>query len=145
LKEIYDVGIIFRGFILVNNIFKELPKQKEMDSQKDLRGAFISAITTFTESIFNNNYLEYLESGDILFLFKMAEIKSSDSNIKEPLILYCLTRKTIKNPDKVVKKFREKAELILQAFIMKYNNYNFTEIFHFENFKDELNRYFIKK
>jgi hypothetical protein len=145
LKEIYDIGIVFRGFVLVNYPFKELPKQKEMDVQKDLRGAFISAISSFAETAFENNNLEYLESGNILFIFKFAEIKSSDNNIEEPIILYCMMEKRKKNPDKDVKKILQKAELILQSFILKFNNYDFTEINHFQNFKDELNKFFIKK
>jgi hypothetical protein len=79
LKEIYELGIVFRGFVLINHIFRTLPIQKEMKSEKDLRGAFISAINTFVQTAFNNNSLEYLESGSILFIFKLSEIHSNDS------------------------------------------------------------------
>lgn len=145
MKDIYDVGIVFRGFVLVNNMFKELPDQKETESKRDLRGAFISAISTFAESAFTNNYLEYLESGNILFIFKMAEVKSSDYNLKEPIILYGLAEKKKKNPDKQVKKFLGKAELILESFIQRFSGKDFTELNQFEPFKDYLQDYFIKK
>ncbi len=145
MKEIYDIGIIFRGFILVNKIFKEISLQKNLDSKKDLRGAFISAISSFAESAFTNNNLEYLESGNILCIFKMMEVKSSDNNMKEPIILYGLVEKKKKNPDKIVKKFLSKAQIILESFIQKYDDRDFTEITQFESFKEDLNNYFIKK
>jgi hypothetical protein len=145
LKEIYDIGIVFRGFILVNKTFKKLSVQKELDSKKDLRGAFISAISSFAESAFTNNNLEYLESGNILFIFKMSKVKSSDYNMKEPIILYGLVEKKKKNPDKTVKKFLSKAQLVLESFIQKYDDRDFTEINQFESFKEDINNYFIKK
>jgi len=146
LKEIYDVGIVFRGFVLVNNIFKELPGLKETESKKDLRGAFISAISSFTEVAFINNYLEYFESGNILFIFKMAEVKSSDNKSKEPIILYGLTEKgKKKSSDKYVKKFLSRAELVLESFIQQFSEKDFTELNQFEPFKEDLKEYFIKK
>ena len=146
MKEIYDVGIVFRGFVLVNNIFKELPGLKETEGKKDLRGAFISAISSFTEVAFTNNYLEYFESGNILFIFKMAEVKSSDNKSKEPIILYGLTEKgKKKSPDKYVKKFLGRAELVLESFIQQFHDRDFTELNQFEPFKEDLKEYFIKK
>jgi hypothetical protein len=145
LKEIYDVGIIFRGFILVNNVFRKLNTKKESKSKKDLRGAFISAISSFAETAFTNNHLEYLESGNFLFIFKMSEVKSSDNNSNEPLILYGLTEKRKKNPNKTVRKFLGKAELVLESFIQKFNNKDFTYLDQFESFKKDLQDYFIKK
>ncbi|MFX1298279.1 MAG: hypothetical protein ACFFD2_25925, partial [Promethearchaeota archaeon] len=97
MKELYDVGIVFRGFVLVNNVFRELPTEKETEAKRDLRGAFISAISSFAESAFTNNHLEYLESGNFLFIFKMGEVKSNDNTLNEPIILYGLTEKKKKN------------------------------------------------
>ena len=145
MREIYDIGIVFRGFILVNNIFKELPIQKDLDNRKDLRGAFISAISSFAESAFTNNNLEYLESGNFLFIFKISEVKSIDNNKKEPIILYGLVEKKKKNPDKDVKKFLSKAQLILESFIQKYEDKDFTEINQFKPFKEDLKNYYAKK
>lgn len=145
MKAIYDVGIVFRGFILVNNVFRELPTEKDSENKRDLRGAFISAISSFAETAFTNNHLEYLESGNFLFIFKMGEIKSSDNNLSESIILYGLTEKKKKSPNKTVRKFLEKAELILESFIQKFNDCDFTEISQFEPFKEDLKDYFIKK
>ena len=75
LKELIEVGLIFRGFTIVSHTFKELPTQMDIGDKKDLRSAFISAISTFAESAFSNNNLEYLESGNILFIFKFSSIK----------------------------------------------------------------------
>ncbi|MFW9940817.1 MAG: hypothetical protein ACFFFT_07240, partial [Candidatus Thorarchaeota archaeon] len=121
MKELYELGFVFRGFVLVNHIFKDLPVQKEHGVTKDLRGAFISAINAFTETAFNKTSLEYLESGNILFIFKLAEIQSEDNNIKESLILYGLVDKSKKKSDKLVNKFFERVNPILQLFIQKFD------------------------
>ena len=138
MKEIYELGIVFRGFVLINHIFKTLPSQKELNYEKDLRGAFISAINTFAQTAFNNNSLEYLESGSILFIFKIAEIHSNDSISNEPLIMYGLVDKSKKNSDKLVKKFFEVVSPIFELFIQRYNKKNLTELNQFESFKKEI-------
>ncbi|MFX1258905.1 MAG: hypothetical protein ACFFAN_13690, partial [Promethearchaeota archaeon] len=90
MKELYELGLVFRGFVLVSHVFKNLPMEKEHGITQDLRGAFISAINAFADTAFNKSSLEYLESGNILFIFKMAEIQSQDNTIEESLILYGL-------------------------------------------------------
>ena len=109
MKEIYELGFVFRGFVLINHSFKNLNIQKELNYEKDLRGAFISAINTFVQTAFNNNSLEYLESGSILFIFKIAEIHSNDSISKEPIILYGLVDKSKKNPDTQIIEYNRKS------------------------------------
>ena len=68
---------------------------------KDLRGGFISAINTFAKTAFNNLSLEYLESGNILFIFKALEIQSANYHVAEPVILYGLIDKKKKDTDKI--------------------------------------------
>ena len=145
MKELYELGIVFRGFVLVNHILKELPVQKESGINKDLRGAFISAINTFVDTAFNKNSIEYLESGNILFIFKIAEIQSVDNRVKEPIILYGLVDKSKKKSDKLVRKFMEKVDPVLQLFIQKYNQADFTELNQFEPFQEIMQEFFIKK
>ena len=145
MKELYELGFVFRGFILVNHILKELPVQKESGINKDLRGAFISAINTFADTAFNKNSIEYLESGNILFIFKIAEIQSEDNRVKEPLILYGLVDKSKKKSDRLVRKFFERVDPILQLFIQKYDNADFTEFNQFESFQEVVGEFFIKK
>jgi hypothetical protein len=124
---------------------KEIPIQKESGINKDLRGAFISAINTFVDTAFKNNSMEYLESGNILFIFKIAEIKSRDNRVKEPIILYGLVDKSKKKSDKLVRKFFERVEPVFQLFIQKYNEADFTELNQFEPFKETIEEFFIKK
>ncbi|MHA1688370.1 MAG: hypothetical protein ACTSUN_03370 [Promethearchaeota archaeon] len=144
MKELIEAGFVFRGFILVNHAFRTTHEKKEKDqSVDDLRGAFISAISSFIETAFTDNSLEYLESSNILFIFKVDKVKSKDSNEKEPLILFGLVDKSKKNPDKLVKKFLGKADLILQAFITRYNNADFSEIEQFQPFEDTLEKFFL--
>ncbi|MFX0036194.1 MAG: hypothetical protein ACFE9I_11210 [Candidatus Hermodarchaeota archaeon] len=145
MKELYEIGFVFRGFILVNQVFKNLPAQKEYGLNKDLRGAFISAINTFVHTAFNKSSLEYLESGNILFIFKIAEIQSEDNRDKEPIILYGLVDKSKKNSDKLVKKFFERVTPILQLFIQRFDKVDFTELNQFEPFQETMREFFIKK
>ncbi len=145
MKELFEIGFVFRGFVLVNHIFKELPVQKESGVNKDLRGAFISAINTFADTAFNKSSLEYLESGNILFIFKLSEVQSEDNRDKEPIILYGLVDKSKKKSDKLVRKFFEKVDPVLQLFIQKYNGVDFTQLNQFEYFNETLLDFFIKK
>ena len=143
MKELYELGIVFRGFVLVKHLFKEIPKSKDSNEpEKDLRGAFISAINMFAKNAFNNVSLEYLESKNILFIFKPREIQASDCNCAEPIILYGLTDKRRKDQDKLVKKFLEKSEPIIESFISKYSNKDFTELDQFSPFQDEIPTFF---
>lgn len=130
---------------MVNHVFKDLPKQKEHGVTKDLRGAFISAINAFSETAFNNSSLEYLESGNILFIFKLADIQSEDNNVKEPVILYGLVDKSKKKSDKLVNKFFDRVNPILQLFIQKFNGANFSELNQFEDFEEKVVEFLTKK
>lgn len=130
---------------MVNHIFKDLPIQKDHGVSKDLRGAFISAINAFSETAFNNSSLEYLESGNILFIFKLADIQSGDNNVKEPLILYGLVDKSKKKSDKLVNKFFDRVNPVLQLFIQKFNGANFSELNQFEDFEERVVEFLTKK
>ncbi len=145
MKEVYEIGLVFRGFVLVVCTLKELPVQGKSPINQDLRGAFISAINAFTETAFNKTSLEYLESGNILFIFKMDEIQSDDNNVKETIILYGLVDKSKKKSDKLVKKFFEKVEPMLQLFIQKFNGVNFSELNQFEPFEEIIHKFLTKK
>ncbi|MHA2281574.1 MAG: hypothetical protein ACXAC5_12070 [Promethearchaeota archaeon] len=145
MKELYELGFVFRGFVLVSHNFKNLPDRKELGVNKDLRGAFISAINAFADTAFNKSSIEYLESGNILFIFKMAEIQSNDNTIKESLILYGLVDKSKKKSDKLVRKFFEKVDPILQLFIQKFSGANFSELNQFEHFEKVVEEFLVKK
>ncbi|MFX1572875.1 MAG: hypothetical protein ACFFB0_09005 [Promethearchaeota archaeon] len=145
MKELYELGFVFRGFVLVKHAFKNLPVQKEHGMTQDLRGAFISAINAFVDTAFNKSSLEYLESGNILFIFKIAEIQSQDNRLKESLILYGLVDKSKKKSDKLVRKFFEKIDPILQLFLQKFRKANFSELNQFESFEQIMKDFFIKK
>jgi len=137
MKELYEIGIVFRGFILVSFEFKKIEKKdKVKDVSKDLRGGFISAINTFAKTAFNNLSLEYLESGNILFIFKALEMQAANYNVLEPVILYGLVDKKKKDTDKFVKK-------ILNLFITRYNNKDLTEFSQFESFQNDIKEFIL--
>lgn len=142
MKELYEIGIVFRGFILVNYEFKKLEKEENPKKvNKDLRGSFISAINLFAKNAFNNLSLEYLESSNILFIFRAYEIQASDSDVKEPIILFGLVDKKKKDADKFVKKFLQKIDPILNLFISRYANKDFSEVNQFKPFENEIREF----
>lgn len=142
MKELYEIGIVFRGFILVNYEFKKIvDDENQTKANKDLRGSFISAINTFAKNAFNNLALEYLESSNILFIFKAYEIQAADCNDIEPIILYGLVDKKKKDTDKFVKKFLQKIDPILSLFISRYANKDFSEISQFEPFQNDIKEF----
>lgn len=144
MKGLYELGIVFRGFVLVNYTSEILDEQDNFsEGSKDLRGAFISAIDTFAKNAFNNLTLEYLESNNILFIFKASEIKTSDCHEPEPIILYGLIDKKKRDTDKIVKKFLSKFQIILQLFISRFQNKDFTELSQFHSFKKEIESFLI--
>jgi len=133
MKELYEIGIVFRGFVLVNYEFKS----------KDLRGGFISAINLFAKNAFNNLSLEYLESSNILFIFKAYEIQAADYDVKEPIILYGLVDKKKKDADKFVKRFLQKIDPILTLFISRYAKKNLSEFNQFKPFQNEIKEFIL--
>ena len=142
MKELYEIGIVFRGFVLVSHVFKNIEKKDNLKIiNKDLRGAFISAINLFAKNAFNNLSLEYLESNNILFIFKAFEIQASDSNQKESIILYSLIDKKKKDTDKFVKKFLQKIEPISLLFVSRYSNKDFSELNQFAPFQNEIKEF----
>ena len=144
MKELYEIGIVFRGFILVNCEFMKIEKEENVSkANKDLRGSFISAINMFAKNAFNNLCLEYLESGNILFVFKAYEIQVADSVDKEPIILYGLLDKKKKDTDKIVKKFLSKIDPILNLFISRYAHKDFSEITQFEPFQNDIKEFIL--
>ena len=139
MKELYEIGIVFRGFVLVNYEFKKIEKKDKLSNvNMDLRGGFISAINIFAKTAFNNLSLEYLESRNILFIFKALEMQAENCNLKEPVVLYGLVDKKKKYSDKFVKKFLEKIDPLLKLFITRYNNKDLTELNQFESFQNEI-------
>ncbi len=144
MKELYEIGIVFRGFILVNCEFKKIEKKDNLSNVSlDLRGGFISAITLFAKNAFNNLSLEYLESGKILFIFKALEMQAANCNLKEPVVLYGLVDKKKKDTDKFVRKFLEKIDPILTLFVTRYSNKDLTELNQFEPFQNEIKKFIL--
>ena len=142
MKELYEVGLVFRGFVLVSHVFKNIQQKDNLKNpNNDLRGSFISAINIFVKNAFSNLSLEYLESNNILFIFKAFDILPSDSDEKEPIILYSLIDKKKKDSDKFVKKFLQKIEPISLLFVSRYSNKDFSELNQFEPFQNEIREF----
>ena len=61
MKELIEIGLVFRGFVIVSYEFQQDPSKTNESSNgvKNLRGAFVSAINSFVETAFNDTSLEY--------------------------------------------------------------------------------------
>ncbi len=139
MKDLFEVGFVFRGFILTKCKFRDFNIKDKEKTDQDLRGAFISAINSFVEKAFTNINLEYLEMDNYLFIFKIKPIMTHMSNEKEPLIMYGLTESK-RRPDKYVERFFERITPIMEQFSLKYHKADFTELNQFASF--ELKEYF---
>jgi hypothetical protein len=140
LKELYEIGIVFRGAILVNHFFKDIPGYQKKERHKDLRGPFISVINSFVSRAYDYNALEYFESGNFLCVFKIGEIRARDNPAKkkEPLIFYGLVEKK-KKAEKLVKIFLVRVEPLVDLFIKRYTNLDFmNEQYKIKDFEFEL-------
>ena len=67
----------------------------------------------------------------------------SPSNIERTRVTHKNNGQKKKNPDKLVQKFLKKTEPILENFIQKYNNKDFTDINLFKPFNDDVKEYFV--
>ncbi len=145
--QLLEVGIIIRAFVISSYTFKNINNEDKNSYEKNqqLRASFLSAINTFVEVVFKNNYLEYLEFGNHIFVFKISKIVNSD-NKEEPIIIYGLLEKDKRKVDKIVKKFLQKVEPILLLFISRYSKKDYCNLNEFEPFEKEIRAFFeIKK
>ena len=140
MKELYEIGIVFRGAIIVNHFFKDIPGYEKKKPHQDLRGPFISVINSFVSRAYNYDSLEYFESGRFLCAFKIDEIQARDnpSKDKEALIFYGLIAKT-KKSKKLVKTFLSRVDPLVKLFIKRYTNKDFmNELYKMKDFEFEL-------
>lgn len=143
MKDLYESGIIFRGFTIVNYAFRDYIEKTGKNISKDLRSSFIAGITQFIESAFQDGSLEYLESKDVLFIFTLNSIQSCDTNYEERIIAYAICDKK-KGVDKQVNKVKTKLVELLDKFIEGFCDRDFTEVNQFEEFNAEIKAKFEK-
>jgi len=143
LKTIFEAGLIFRGYTLVNRKFKDFIAKESTEIHEDLRASFISAITEFCEYAFMGSSLEYLVSKDILIIFTTDTINADDFPSKEPILAYAICDKK-KNVDRQVRSVVERLSNILIYFIQRYNNQNLSETTQFNKFKRVIEDFFIR-
>ena len=82
-----EVGIMFRGFILVKRSYHKTTKGK---IDPDLRSGLLTAIRSFAESAFQKGSLEYFEGKRFLITFTDEEILSEDSIEPETITSYAI-------------------------------------------------------
>lgn len=143
MKSIFEAGIIFRGYTLVNRKFKDFVAKENTEIHEDLRASFISAITEFCEYAFMGSSLEYLVSKDLLIIFTTDTIHADDYPSKEPILAYAICEKK-KSVDRQVKSVVERLTNVLIYFIQRYNKHNLSETTQFRVFEPIIEGFFFK-
>ncbi len=77
-----------------------------------------------------------------MYIYRISNILIYIFYSKEAIKLCGLACKTKKSPDKFVRKFLQKVEPILESFVMKYHNKDFTHLNQFDSLQEKIKRYF---
>jgi len=137
---IYEAGILFRGFTLINSLYQESSKS-EVD--KDLRSGLISAIIIFAENAFSSSIMEYLEGTKFVIAFTQEQIMAVDSYSPETLIGYAILGKRKKIERYIQKKIQPLLNQCVLYFKEKYEGFNLSMTSQFDKFKEYLDSKFL--
>ena len=114
-------------------------KTKEKEKSDILKGAFLSAITSFSKELFSEN-LTYIEGNTYTAIFSHDLIISLESKYEEPVIAYIICDVAKKrNIDKLIdKKIKPMLESLLTQFKQKYSGKNLIQTDIFDSFRQKL-------
>ncbi len=128
---IEEIGIVSRGFVLYRKNFQE----EINDIQDFKKGAFYSAIISFSKSLFSEE-LSYIEATKHITFFSSTQIESFEEDYYENLIAYAIFN--IKNRKKtektITKKIKPIVDEVLNRFKEKYNKTSLVYLDQFEDF-----------
>ena len=139
---IYEAGLLFRGFTLINSIYHESSGDK---IDMDLRSGLLSAIIIFAENAFSSSLIEYLEGTKFVIAFTHDKMMSDDSNESEILIGYAIIDKKKKIEKYVQKTIQPFLYQCTVKFKNEYEGRNLSEVSQFYPFKDYIDSIFLPK
>jgi len=138
-----EVGILFRGFTLVNAKYHET-SGKEID--RDLRSGLLTAIINFAESAFASSLIDYLQGTKYVIAFTEDKIKAVDSIDPELLIGYAILDKSKKKIEKHIHKvIQPLLSQCISYFKAEYEGKNLSEVSQFRSFKSCLDKTFLRQ
>ncbi|TFG23983.1 MAG: hypothetical protein EU529_05645 [Promethearchaeota archaeon] len=132
---IEEIGIVCRGFVLYRKNFQE-----EISEIQDFKkGAFFSAINSFSKSLFSEE-LSYIEATNHITFFSITRIESIEEEYYEDLIAYAIFNiKNRKKTEKIItKKIKPILDDVLKKFKDKYNRKSLVYVDQYEDFNTEL-------
>ncbi len=132
---IEEIGIVSRGFVLYRKNFQE----EINDIQDFKKGAFYSAIISFSKSLFSEE-LSYIEATKHITFFSRTQIESFEEDYYENLIAYAIFNiKNRKRTEKTItKKIKPIVDEVLNRFKEKYNKTSLVYLDQFEDFNPKL-------
>jgi hypothetical protein len=134
---ILEIGLMFRGYVLVNAC------RSDIRIDKSNRSSLLSAIMTFAQSAFSYNKLEYLEVNKYIITVSEDTIKSRDNPIPEPLIGYAVLEKKKRKPEKYLRKvIKPLINRCIESFKEEFNGKYLAEVSQFIEFKEKLFEFF---
>lgn len=139
---IYEAGLLFRGFTLINSIYHESSGE---NIDMDLRSGLLSAIITFAENAFSSGLMEYLEGTRFVIAFTHDTIMSEDSNEPELFLGYAIIDKRKKLEKYIHKIIMPLLSQCIIKFKSEYEGRNMSEVSLFFNFKNYIDSIFLPK
>ena len=132
---IREVGLLFRGFLLVKKSYHKTTLGK-IDS--DLRSGLLTALLNFAETAFSTGSVEYFQGNRFTIAFINANILADDSVEPELLISYAIVDKQ-KKVDKYIKKLvNPLLTKVAEHFKAQYEGKNLSEVSQFKIYKKTL-------
>ncbi|GAB4319964.1 MAG: hypothetical protein Kow0069_23680 [Promethearchaeota archaeon] len=110
---ILEVGIQFRGFVLVSEVFYAVDGAVDVD----LRGSLMSAIVSFAEQTFSGD-LQAFTFKKYALVFGARRVVAKGCRGEEPMVCYAVLDKELKA--RARQKVRERLERLLDAFLKSY-------------------------
>lgn len=135
---IREVGILFRGFSLVNVKYHKTGK----DGRTDLRCALFTALINLAETAFSSKKLNYFEGKKYTIVFIEDTILSKDGFEPEAIYAYAILDKEKKIEKRIKSLIRPLLKEAITTFIEKYSGKFLSKVAQFNDFKENLNEIF---
>ena len=138
--KIHEVGIIIGGIPIVYQNYDDVINNNN-NSDMICKSALMSSILNFAETLISP--MESFESNKYNVSFKKKKINSNNSKDLD-LFAYVVSDKE-KKSEKLKKHINLALDRILNEFKSKYNGDDYTEITHYDTFKNVIDEILGKK
>ncbi len=133
---VIESGIIVSGVPIVYSTFH--PKRnKGIDIV--IKSGLLSGFMMFAEKAFENQSIEFIESGNYIIVFRKGKVQSINEYL-EPIIAYAIMDKKTKADFDRIKQISRLLSKILKKFISENNGKNFSSVNYFEYFAEFIDK-----